>query len=264
VQQTVQALKAHVASRQYGEDVSSLLADVPEWCVLRVETWANAAGMETYREEERDDGLPIVFGGKVLVLDINFYVAREPPTVQATSVKTSYASAVGATTIASNSVSLAGLIRDALNAFFHVALMDEDERDVLRVAQLAKRVQEHLAYLMRLDHLALAEGSTGLRWFTALDDLALQLEISASERAREVSRWVLRRALYSLSDMYTVAWAPQKLPSTCFSTARTDCLSPTSSLHPSLSWSTSLLWRTCLLFAPHLRPMLLRINRCRV
>jgi hypothetical protein len=155
--------------------------------------------METFREEESAGRIPILLGGKVLVLDIDLSVDQtdtEVSIVKASGVKTSYASVDGATPTASSSASLAGLIQDSLNALFDAAQTEEDVRDVLHVAELAKRIRGHFTYLMQLDQLALAEGSSGLRWFTALDELSSHLEKSASARAQQTARRVPLHSQY--------------------------------------------------------------------
>jgi hypothetical protein len=171
VQGLLRTLRAHCDARAFGADVP---AGVPDWAVGALEGWAKAVGMETFRE-----GDSVLLGGKVLVLDVDFHIARGA----VAAVRTSYASADGSTTTASSSASLAGFVHDRLAAFLAA-------RDGVRVAHLAKKIQEHLAYLMRLDRLAQAEGDAGVRWFTGVDELASTLEAGAVTAARAVAECV--------------------------------------------------------------------------
>jgi hypothetical protein len=175
VQGMLRTLRKHCDARAFGADVPP---GVPDWAVGALEGWAKAVGMETFRE-----GDSVLLGGKVLVLDVDFYIARGEPTIAVAAVKTSYASADGSTTTASSSASLAGFVHDRLAAFLAA-------RDGVRVAHLARAIQEHLAYLMRLDRLAQAEGDAGVRWFTGVDELASTLEAGAVTAARAVAECV--------------------------------------------------------------------------
>jgi hypothetical protein len=194
VQQTLDALRGHAASRTFGEDVPSSPEAIPDWCIARLEEWGKSLGMEAFREEENEGRVPLLLGGKVLVLDVDFQISRDDPAglkITVVAAKTSYASADGATTIASSSVSLAGFVQDCLSEFLALAQAHEDERDVVQIARLAQRIRGHLAYLMRLDKLAKAEGDLGVRWFTGLDELASSLEARAITDARTISGYVL-------------------------------------------------------------------------
>jgi hypothetical protein len=203
VQQTLATLRAHVESpgraSGYGEDVPAAKEEVSDWCISRLEKWGKEAGMETFREEESEGRVPVLLGGQVLVLDVDFQISRNSDGLDGSSsrisvlaVKTSYASDDGARTMASSAASLAGFIHDRLAEFLDVAQVSEDERDVVKVAALAKDMQQHLVYLMRLDKLAKAEGNSGVRWFTALDELASTLEAQAAAAARTMAQSIIQ------------------------------------------------------------------------
>jgi hypothetical protein len=195
VQQMAQTLRAHVSSRTFGEDVPAALEAIPDWCIAQLEKWGKNAGMEAFPQEESDGHVSVLLGGKVLVLDVDFLISRDDilsPKITVVSVKTSYASADGATTTAASSASLAGFVHDCLSEFVLAAQVDEDIRDVIRIAELVRKLREHLVYLVRLDQLAKAEGDPGVRWFTGLDELASRLEANAVADARSVAKYVVR------------------------------------------------------------------------
>ncbi|PCH43561.1 hypothetical protein WOLCODRAFT_103768 [Wolfiporia cocos MD-104 SS10] len=187
---TLDALRQR-AGVEYGEDIPLERVAVVDWCVSRLESWGSSAGMETFREEEREGRLTVVLGGKVVVVDIDFAVDRtdpENPSISVASVKTSYAipnSASGTTTQGSSS--LDGLLAECISAFLAEAHKDPQQHNNVRAAQISKLVSEHLAYLMRLDHLALSENDTGLRWFNNIDVLTSVSERFAANEAQAVS-----------------------------------------------------------------------------
>lgn len=154
--------------------------------------------MEIFKEEQNSH-MVVVLGGKVLVIDIDLAIdraTRDAATIDVASVKTSYAvpgGADGATTTG-GSVSLAGFISDSLKAYLNAAQQGVEELDVLLVETLGLRIRDSLAYLMRVDELAAVEGDGGLRWFTAMDDLALIVEGFAAKESRAVSQCVISLA----------------------------------------------------------------------
>ncbi|TFY58921.1 hypothetical protein EVJ58_g6110 [Rhodofomes roseus] len=158
VRTTLDALRKR-AGITYGEDVPLDRASVVDWCVSRLEAWGTSAGMETFREEEREGRVTVVLGGKVLVIDIDLAVDRadpERPAVSVANVKTSYAIPnVATSSTTQGSASLDGFLADRVRAF--------------------------------LKELALDEGDGGLRWFGEIDALALDTEKFAISEAQGVT-----------------------------------------------------------------------------
>ncbi|EMD33592.1 hypothetical protein CERSUDRAFT_141813 [Gelatoporia subvermispora B] len=190
IQQTLTSFRKR-AGITYGEDIPLDRSLMVDWCVKCVEAWAASAGMETFREEEQEGRMTVVLGGKVLVIDIYFSVDRsspDSPVLDVASLKTSYAipnGVAGATTEGSRS--LDGFLADSLRAFLREVQKDTEVQDNVGAARLSGLLADHLAYLMKLDHLALSEGDSGLRWFRDLDNLALRVEEFAMQEAEVLS-----------------------------------------------------------------------------
>ena len=108
----------------YGEDIPLDRPQLVDWCISRFEAWGSSAGMEAFREEERDGRVTLTLGGKVIVVDINLSIDRQDPQsprLSVISVKTSYAvpgGAAGSTT--QGSTSLDGFLTDSLAEFLVV------------------------------------------------------------------------------------------------------------------------------------------------
>ncbi|KAL6308090.1 hypothetical protein BKA93DRAFT_871257 [Sparassis latifolia] len=175
----------------YGEDVPLDRATIVDWCMSRLEAWGTSAGMEAFREEERDGRMTVVLGGKVLVLDIDFLVDRtdpEKPSIRVATLKTSYAipnGSAGSTT--GYSLSLDGFLAGSLQAFLTEVQKESDVQDSIEAGRLGMLFSEHLSYLMKLDQLALSEGDGGLRWFKDIDNLVLAVEQFATSEANAVN-----------------------------------------------------------------------------
>ncbi|KAI0071781.1 hypothetical protein K474DRAFT_1668625 [Panus rudis PR-1116 ss-1] len=177
---------------EYGEDIPFDRTAMVDWCVSRVESWASSAGMETFKEEERNGRMTVVLGGKVLVVDIDFSVDRsdpQSPVFGVSGVKTSYAVPNGAaSSTTEGSASLDGLLADSLRNFLKEVQKDEESQDPMEAARLGRQFSEHLKYLMKSDQLASREGDHGLHWFNGIDDLAAKiLEPLATEEATNLA-----------------------------------------------------------------------------
>ncbi|KZT08418.1 uncharacterized protein LAESUDRAFT_697349 [Laetiporus sulphureus 93-53] len=174
----------------YGEDIPLERMMIADWCVSRLETWGSSAGMEAFREEERDGRIMVVLGGKVLVIDIELSVDRsdsDNPKVSLATLKTSYAILNGAAT-QQGSLSLDGFLAMRIGDFLTEVQKEADERDSVEAARLGRLFAEHMMYLMQLDQLATNEGANGLRWFSDMDALALETERFATQEAEVISR----------------------------------------------------------------------------
>ncbi|CCL99840.1 uncharacterized protein FIBRA_01864 [Fibroporia radiculosa] len=190
VRQTLESLRKRKGIT-YGENIPLDCTTILDWCVSRLEAWGTSAGMEAFKEEEREGRMTIVLGGKVLVIDIDLLVDRrnfERPIVSVANLKTSYAIPNGAaTSTTQGSLSLDGFLADRLRAFLTEVQKDAEQQDSLHAARLANLVAEDLAYLMRLDQLALSEGDGGLRWFSEIDTIALETERFAKSEAEAIA-----------------------------------------------------------------------------
>lgn len=151
--------------------------------------------MEVFKDEQIGH-TAVTLAGKILVLDIDIAIDRTLPDTPGTSiagVKTSYAVTSGSDgpSTKSGSLSLAGFVSDGLKAYLKEVQQGGEERDVLVVEALGLRLRQSLEYLTRLDELSAAEGDTGLRWFTTMDELALLAEGHAAKEARQAARYIL-------------------------------------------------------------------------
>lgn len=166
-----------------------------EWCISRLETWATALGMETFKDEGREGGISVVLGGKILVVDVDFSVDRKDahnPVIGVTSVKTSYAvpnSTSGSTSTTDGSVSLDGLLASTLRGFCSEAQKSEDAQDPREAARLGALVQEQLKYLVVLDKLAARTEDGGIRWFVDVDELCAAAESFSKSEAEVVASY---------------------------------------------------------------------------
>ena len=195
MRQTVKELRKRTGVT-YGENIPLDRSVMVDWCISRLDSWGKAAGMESFKEEEREGRMTVVLGGKILVIDIDFTVDRSDlanPRLGVAAVKTSYAVPNGAVgTTMDGSASLDGFIADGLRRYLDEVQKSEDEQDPVHAAHIANYLAEHLQYLMRLDKLALREGDNGLRWFNGMDRLALEIvEPFAVKEAEAVARYVV-------------------------------------------------------------------------
>lgn len=165
--------------------------DVVDWCVSQLEECGKKAGMETFKEAESYGKIPLILGGKVLVVDIELAVDRsdeEHPTLSVIALKTSYASPVsGATT--EGSASMNGFLMDYIREFIVEAHKPLGEQDTKKAGKLIKGFLAYMQYLMKLDGMATQEGDSGLRWFNNIDELALTAEGRAKTESRSIARW---------------------------------------------------------------------------
>ncbi|KAH9920094.1 uncharacterized protein B0H18DRAFT_881353 [Fomitopsis serialis] len=193
VKTTLDALRKR-AGITYGEDIPLDRASIVGWCVSRLEAWGASAGMEAFKEEEREGRMTVVLGGKVLVIDIDLAVDRtdpDRPSVTVASVKTSYAIPnVATSSTTQGSASLDGFLANCVQAFLTEVQREPREQDSVEAARLGALCSESLKYLMTLDQLALDEGEGGLRWFSDIDVLAQETEKVAVSEAQGASSCV--------------------------------------------------------------------------
>ncbi|KAI0806901.1 hypothetical protein C8Q74DRAFT_1312897 [Fomes fomentarius] len=174
----------------FGEDIPLEKPRIAEWFLQRLLFWGKSAGMEVFNEPERDGRTTVVLGGKVLVIDIDFAVDHtdpENPIIDVATLKTAYAIPNStADSSSGNSISMDAFLACAIRAFLKEVQKDDAQRDSVEAARLGSLLSDYFSYLMKLDHLALSEGDGGLRWFTVIDRMALEIEALASKEAKAV------------------------------------------------------------------------------
>ncbi|KAF9038340.1 hypothetical protein BDZ89DRAFT_412713 [Hymenopellis radicata] len=189
IQQTVDTLKKK-SGVKYGEDIPLDRTVLVEWCISRFETWGRSVGMETFKDEGHEGTVTLVFGGKVLVVDIDFSVERTDPlrpSIRISNVKTSYA-IPGAESNTEGSNSLDAFLCHSMQAFCIEIQRPEAELDPLEAARLGIIINDHLQYLVVLDRFAERKGEDGgLRWFVEVDALCRDVEVFASAEAKVIA-----------------------------------------------------------------------------
>ncbi|KAK7472915.1 hypothetical protein VKT23_001020 [Stygiomarasmius scandens] len=153
--------------------------------------------METF-QEDRPGGINFVFGGKVIVIDVDLLIDRNDPSnpsVAVSNVKTSYAISPEPDSSMSGSVSLDAFLRISFQNYLTKVQLPEELRNPLETAQLASIIVEHLHYLVMLDKLAEQKEDGGVRWFVDINDLCNVVEnFSKSEAQIIASSLSLQRA----------------------------------------------------------------------
>jgi hypothetical protein len=198
VRHTVGALRSR-AGTSYGEDIPLNSSALMDWAVSRLEAWGTSVGMETFKDDLMRDGQwTVVLGGKVLVVDIDFFCDRvsdpKKPCISVEKLKTSYADPNNATdgSIHANtegSASLSALLAGSISAFLKEIQRDPEARDALEAERLGNAVVKHLMYLMVLDKLAARkeEDGGGIRWFVDADRLGVGVEKFAGSEADAIA-----------------------------------------------------------------------------
>lgn len=147
--------------------------------------------METFKDEGREGSVSLVFGGKVLVIDIDFVIERTdplPPTLRISNVKTSYA-IPGAESNTEGSNSLDAFLCHSMQAFCIEIQRPEAELDPLEAARLGIIINDHLQYLVILDRFADRKEDGGLRWFVEVDKLCRVVEEFAHAEAKIIASY---------------------------------------------------------------------------
>ncbi|TFK25519.1 hypothetical protein FA15DRAFT_703621 [Coprinopsis marcescibilis] len=171
----------------YGESIPLIPAQVPDWCISRLEAWCNTAGLQAYKDDSRGKDPPTtILGGKVLVVDIDFVIERKNPNrprIKVSRVKTNYA-------VPSDqlpSASLDEFLSRAIQAFCVEVQQSEDKQDPQAAARLGDNVLLQIQYLAMLDQLTQRQHDGGLKWYTALDEISPNLLGFASKEAGVVA-----------------------------------------------------------------------------
>ena len=150
--------------------------------------------MEVFNEPESNGRIIVTLGGKVLVIDAEFSIDRTDatrPVTDVASLKTAYAIPNSTSESSSgHSRSLDGFLATAIRAFLAEIQKDDEKRDSVEAARIGNMVSSHFSYLMKLDHLALAESEGGGRWFSFIDKMSLEIETVASKEANVIIQYV--------------------------------------------------------------------------
>jgi len=148
--------------------------------------------METF-QEDRPGGINFVFGGKVIVIDVDLLVDRNDPSnpsVVVSNVKTSYAISPEPDSSMSGSVSLDAFLKISFQDYLTKVQLPEELRNPLETAQLASIIVEHLHYLVMLDKLAEQKEDGGVRWFVDINDLCNVVENFSKSEAQIIASYV--------------------------------------------------------------------------
>ncbi|KAF5388850.1 hypothetical protein D9757_005667 [Collybiopsis confluens] len=189
IQQTVRALKQR-SKASYGEDIPQDRTALFDWCVSRCEAWGKLVGMETFRDQVGESTISFVFGGKVLVVDLELSIERTDPLsprIDVSKVKTTYAITSPEPTTLDGSTSLDAFFKDSFQAFFLEVQKPDDFRDPVKAARMGSIIVDHFRYLVMLDRLAERKDDGGVRWFVDVDQLCVVVENFARSEAEAVA-----------------------------------------------------------------------------
>ncbi|KAF9059782.1 hypothetical protein BDP27DRAFT_1340716 [Rhodocollybia butyracea] len=189
IQQTVHALKQRPKA-SYGEDIPQDRSVLVDWCVLRCEAWGKLVGMETFKDQVGDGNISFVFGGKVLVVDLELSIEKantSDPKIIVSKAKTSYAISGSESTIMDGSLSLDAFLKNSFQEFFSEVQKPDDCRNLVEAARLGSIILEHFRYLVMLDRLAERKEDGGVRWFVDVDQLCTVVETFSKSEAEAVA-----------------------------------------------------------------------------
>ncbi|KAJ4468289.1 hypothetical protein J3R30DRAFT_1695143 [Lentinula aciculospora] len=189
IQQTLHAFKQRSKS-SYGEDIPQDRAALVDWCVTRCEAWGKLVGMETFKDQVGEGIISFVFGGKVLVVDLELSIDRADPSnskILVSKVKTSYAISTPDATTMDGSLSLDAFLKDTFQSFFKEVQKSDEHRDPVKAAKLGSIILDHFRYLVMLDRLAERKEDGGVRWFVDVDQLCTVVEAFAKSEAEAVA-----------------------------------------------------------------------------
>lgn len=189
IQQTVDALKQR-SRASYGEDIPQDGAALVDWCVSRCEAWGKLVGMETYKDQVGEGNISFVFGGKVLVVDLELSIDRADPSnpkIRVSKCKTSYAVSTPEATTMDGSLSLDAFLKDSFQVFFSEVQKSDEHRDPVEAARLGSIILDHFRYLVMLDRLAERKEDGGVRWFVDVDQLCTVVETFSTSEAEAVA-----------------------------------------------------------------------------
>ncbi|KAJ3749186.1 hypothetical protein DFH05DRAFT_1475820 [Lentinula detonsa] len=189
IQQTLHAFKQR-SKASYGEDIPQDRGALIDWCVARCEAWGRLVGMETFKDEVGEGSISFVFGGKVLVVDLELSIDRADPLdpkIRVSKAKTSYAISNPEATTMDGSLSLDAFLKDSFQCFFAEVQKPDEQRDPVEAAKLGSVILDHFRYLVMLDRLAERKEDGGVRWFVDVDQLCTVVETFAKSEAEAVA-----------------------------------------------------------------------------
>ncbi|KAJ3850061.1 hypothetical protein EV368DRAFT_46079 [Lentinula lateritia] len=189
IQQTLHALKQR-SKVSYGEDIPQDRTALVDWCVTRCEAWGKLVGMETFKDQVGEGTTSFVFGGKVLVVDLELSIDRTNPLnpiIVVSKAKTSYAISSPEATTMDGSLSLDAFLKDTFQSFFEEVQKPDEHRDPVQAARLGRIILDHFRYLVMLDRLAERKEDGGVRWFVDVDQLCTVVETFAKSEGEAVA-----------------------------------------------------------------------------
>lgn len=139
-------------------------------------------------QDQKDGGISLMLGGKVIVIDIDLAVdTKDPanPTVEVTNLKTAYA--IPNTSSQGASTSLDGLLRDSVSAFLTEVQKPDETMSPREAARLGQNIRSHLSYLVMLDRLAALNTGAGIQWFADVDTQSSLLELFSKIESEAVA-----------------------------------------------------------------------------
>lgn len=166
---------------------------IANFCISKLEDWSTQAGLESFKDEQREGNITIMLGGKVLVVDVEFSINKEnplKPRVHVASVKTSYATmddALGTSSNTKGSTTLDAFLAETVQKYCDEVQKTENERDSIRAAKLAANTQRQLRYLVMLDRLAEKKDGPRATWFVDTNELCHKVEGFAASEAGVVA-----------------------------------------------------------------------------
>ncbi|PFH52025.1 hypothetical protein AMATHDRAFT_57707 [Amanita thiersii Skay4041] len=143
--------------------------------------------MESFKDDGRGGNITVLFGGKVLVIDVDLAVDQRHPEkrrLDVVGVKTSYAATNDSANNNSNgSPYLDKFLAGSIQRFLSDVQDGDIPIDIVVAAKRAELILDQLRYLVLLDGLAAKKGGGGVKWFVDLDQLFPMLEGLAKEEA---------------------------------------------------------------------------------
>jgi hypothetical protein len=183
----------HDQARHWLEDIPLDPKLRPDYVLSRVERWAKDAKMEVYQSDENNQNT-LTCAGSAVVLDLVFEksdIGIDAPTIKLVSLKSSYPTSSESAPVTQPLTTVEDLLGSGITAYVNEVL--SKDADAQKAAQLARRVSEHIQYIMVLDAQAAREavtGDTGARWFAEVGILSPKVIDLACQEAAGLCRYI--------------------------------------------------------------------------
>jgi hypothetical protein len=184
----------------YGEDIPLSKSLVPNWCIERIESWGKSAQMECFKDPQPagdHDLVNIVFGGKVLVIDIVLKVFNAPstsPRLELSSIKSTLATSQSASSPSMSPETVEMLLFDSLEKYIAECQKPPLVQDCGYARLLANVFQKHLKHLVELDRITVVkeEGEAfkveGVSWLEEVGAIGGMCEQFALQELSSIQR----------------------------------------------------------------------------